>query len=144
MKNASTKLKGDIAEHRVISELLLREKEVLLPLGDRLPYDIAIAQSGKLTRIQVKMAWFSAKDTAYLVDIRRSQTNRKHYKYTKYKKTDFDYLIAWLPNIDIFYIFPSHFACSYAGGIYMSETQKQKRPKKPRSAEYRNAWHLLP
>ena len=140
MKTFSSKLKGDIAEYKVISELLLKGAEVLTPLGDRLKYDLAIVNAGKLFRIQVKMAWVYSPGT-YLVDIRRSQTNRTHFKHTKYQKNDFDFLIAWLPEINVFYIIPSHIACSYAGAITMVEAEKRQR--KPRSAKYRNALYLL-
>ena len=54
-----TKLKADIAESTVITELLKRGFNVLKPIGDRLPYDLAIDINGKLLRIQVKSAWFS-------------------------------------------------------------------------------------
>ncbi|MFH1354874.1 MAG: group I intron-associated PD-(D/E)XK endonuclease [Candidatus Omnitrophota bacterium] len=50
-----TKLKADIAESAVITELLKRGFRVLKPIGDRLPYDLAIDQNGKLLRIQVRV-----------------------------------------------------------------------------------------
>ena len=37
-----TKLKADIAESAAITELLHRGYNVLRPVGDRLPYDIAV------------------------------------------------------------------------------------------------------
>lgn len=48
-----TKLKADIAESSVITELLKRGFNVLKPAGDRLPYDLAVDINGKLIRIQV-------------------------------------------------------------------------------------------
>jgi hypothetical protein len=110
-------------------------------LGDRLPYDLAIERNGQLLRVQVKLAWFEQKSGNYRVDIRRSQTNRKVYKHTKYNTADFEYLIAWLENLDVFYIFPSDFACSFGSGISMVEGVRRQRP--PKSAEYRNKWELL-
>ena len=41
-----TKLKADIAESAVITEFLRRGFKVLKPVGDRLPYDLAIDISG--------------------------------------------------------------------------------------------------
>ncbi|MBU0709496.1 MAG: endonuclease, partial [Candidatus Omnitrophica bacterium] len=52
-----TKLKADIAESAVITQLLKKGFRVLKPIGDRLPYDLAIDRNGKLLRIQVKSAW---------------------------------------------------------------------------------------
>lgn len=140
MSEFSSKQNGDIAEYRVIAELLRRGLNVLRPLGDRLPYDLAVEQNGSLIRIQVKMAW---KDPSgnYVVDIRRSQTNRRVFKHTRYETNDFEFLIAWLPDLDVFYIFPAEFACSFASSISMVEGVRRQRP--PRSASYRNGWDLL-
>jgi hypothetical protein len=140
MEGFSTKQKGDIAEYRIIIELLRRGFNVLRPLGDRLPYDLAVEFCGTLARIQVKMAWESTPGN-YIIDIRRSQTNRKVAKYTKYEVTDFDFLVAWLSDLDLFYIFPSEFACSFGSTISMIEGTRRQRP--PRSLAYRNKWDLL-
>jgi hypothetical protein len=140
MDGFNTKQKGDIAEYRVIAELLRRGLNVLKPLGDRLPYDLAIERDGKLLRVQVKMAW---KDPTgnFVVDIRRSQTNRTVYKHTKYQEDDFDFLVAWIPDNEVFYIFPASFACSFGSSITMVEGPRRQRP--PRSAPYRNRWDLF-
>lgn len=141
MENFTTKQKGDVAEYRVIAELLRRGFSVLSPCGDRLPYDLALDIDGRLVKIQVKLAWHYEKCNSYIVDVRRSQTNRKIYKKTKYCESDFDFLIAYIPDGDVFYIFPADFACSFAGGITMTEgEQRQRRPK---SADYREAWWII-
>ena len=49
-----TKLKADIAESATVTELLRRGFNVLLPFGDRLPYDIAVDYGDKLIKIQVE------------------------------------------------------------------------------------------
>src|ERR1700733_7052536 len=84
-----TKLKSDIAESSVITELLLRGFNVLRPIGDRLAYDLAVDINGKLIRIQVKHAWFDKSDQAYLVDVRRTKTNRRQMLRKKYSDKDF-------------------------------------------------------
>jgi PD-(D/E)XK endonuclease len=142
MEKVSTKLTGDIAEYRIIAHLLRLGYNVLVPCGDRLPYDLAIEKAGQLVRIQVKSAWWSPSAGAWLVDIRRSQTNRRVYKTTKHCPADFEFLIAWIPELDVFYVFPSQVACNYAGSITMIENIKRQRA--PRSIEYRNRWDLLP
>ena len=63
-----TKLKADIAESAVITALLKKGFRVLKPVGDRLPYDVAIDVNGKLIRIQVKSAWYY--NGSYKVDTR--------------------------------------------------------------------------
>jgi hypothetical protein len=141
MDDFSTKQKGDIAEYRVITELLKRGYNVLKPVGDRLPYDLAVDIDGRLVRIQVKWAWYDDKTDRYSVDTRRSQTNRAVYKITKYEEKDFEFLIAWVFDKDVFYIFPTKFAASFGGNISIVEGVKRQRP--PRSAEYRSRWDLL-
>ena len=45
-----TKLKADISEHAVIAKLLKLGFKVLKPVGDWLPYDLALDLGGKLLR----------------------------------------------------------------------------------------------
>lgn len=141
MDDFSTKQKGDVAEYRVIAELLRRGLNVLRPLGDRLPYDLAVERDGRLVRIQVKFAWPDARGN-FVVDVRRSQTNRRVARHTKYAATDFEFLIAWIADFDVFYVFPADFACSFASSIAMIEgAAGRQRP--PRSAAYRSRWDLI-
>ena len=56
--SVDTKLKADVAESSVVTELLKRVFRVLKPVGDRLPYDLALDCDGKFLRIQVKSAWY--------------------------------------------------------------------------------------
>lgn len=141
MEGFSSKQKGDVAEYRVVSELLVRGFPVLKPLGDRMPYDLAVDRGGRIFRIQVKLAWYDAKNDAYHIKINRSQTNRKVYKYTRYTPADFDFLIAWLADLDVFYIFPAEFACAFGASISIVEGAKRQRA--PRSTWFRNRWELL-
>ena len=141
MNGFTTKQKGDVAEYRVITELLQRGFDVLTPCGDRLPYDLAIDLGEKIIRVQVKLAWFYVREDAYKIDVRRSQTNRRVCKKSKYSPDDFDFLIAWIADLDVFYVFPSEVACTYAGEITMVEGKKRQRP--PAAAAYREAWDLI-
>lgn len=50
--NMDTKLKGDIAEQAVILHALQQGWGVLKPIGDRLPYDLALDISGKLIKFK--------------------------------------------------------------------------------------------
>ena len=134
-----TKLKADIAESAVITELLKRGFNVLKPVGDRLPYDLAIDVSGKLIRIQVKSAWFYK--GAYKVDTRITKTNRRRMIRKYYNKNDFDFAIIYIQDLNIFYIMPQPVFSSYKSEISLVETIKRQR--KPKSAEYRENWKLL-
>ena len=128
----STKARGDIAEYRVVAELLERGHAVLMPCGDRLPYDVAIDVEGKLRRLQVRRAW-STNGSTFYIDTRRSQTNRKIYKFTKHSPSAYDFLIAWIPDSSIFYVLPSKAACSYGSLITLNDLH---------DARQRDAEHL--
>ena len=134
-----TKLKADIGESAVITELLKRGFNVLKPVGDRLPYDLAIDVNGKLIRIQIKSAWFYR--GAYKVDARMTKTNRRNRIRKYYHKNDFDFAIIYIQDLNIFYIMPQKIFSSYRSEISLVETAKRQR--KPKSAEYRENWDLL-
>jgi len=136
-----TKLKADIAESAVVTELLKRGFRVLNPVGDRLPYDLALDLNGKLIRIQVKSAWFNAKTKSYGVDVRRTKTNRRRMLRDRYEKDDFDFAILYIDSLRIFYVMPFSVFSSYASTVSLIETDKRQR--KPKSAEYRERWDLL-
>jgi len=104
-----TKLKADIAESAVTTELLKRGFRVLRPTGDRLPYDLAVDRAGTLVRIQVKSAWFNKTDACYVVDARRTKTNRRKMQRQWYSDRDFDFAIIYLDDVDVFYVLPVRF-----------------------------------
>ena len=134
-----TKLKADIAESAVATEFLKKGFSVLKPIGDRLPYDLAIDINGKLIRIQVKSAWFYR--GAYKVDARVTKTNRRRMVRKYYDEKDFDFAIIYIQDLNIFYIMPQAVFSSYKSEISLVETIKRQR--KPKSAEYRENWKLL-
>ena len=136
-----TKLKADIAESAVTTELLRRGFKVLHPIGDRLAYDLGVDLHGKLLRIQVKSAWFNAKANYYVVDARRTKTNRRRMIRQRYDSNDFDFAIIYLTDLHVFYVMPISVFAKYESTIVFVETDKRQR--KPKSAEYRERWDLL-
>ncbi|BAY88434.1 MULTISPECIES: group I intron-associated PD-(D/E)XK endonuclease [unclassified Tolypothrix] len=136
-----TKLKGDIAEQATILHALKRGWGVLKPVGDRLPYDLAFDIEGTVLKIQVKYAWFDQPSGNYVVDNRRTKTNRRFMRREAYQPADFDFAIVYIEKLDIFYIFPVDVFIGYGSEIHLVETEKRQR--KPRSAQYREAWELI-
>jgi PD-(D/E)XK endonuclease len=136
-----TKLRGDIAEQAAILHALKRGWGVLKPVGDRLPYDLVFDVGGNFIKIQVKYAWFDEPSGNYVVDNRRTKTNRRIMVRDVYQASDFDFALVYVENIDLFYVFPVDVFISYGSEIHIVEAEKRQR--KPRSAEYRNAWELL-
>jgi hypothetical protein len=137
----NTKLKGDIAEQAAILRALQFGWRVLRAIGDRLPYDLVFDVDGALIRVQVKSAWFQATDDAYVVDNRRTKTNRRVMKREVYRESDFDFALVYLDGLALFYVFPVDVFIGYASQIYFVESGKRQR--KPRSAKYRDAWDLI-
>ena len=136
-----TKLKGDIAEQAVVLYALKQGWGVLKPIGDRLPYDLALDISGSILTIQVKSAWFDTKRQNYVVDSRRTKTNRRVMIRENYKVEDFDFAVIFIEELDVFYVMPSGVFISYGSEIHLVETVKRQR--KPKSGDYRNAWNLI-
>ena len=137
----NTKLIGDIAEQAVILEALKLGWGVSMPIGDRLPYDMIFDVDGLLFKIQVKSAWYSEEKANYVVDTRRTKTNRRNMIRSVYEPTDFQFAIIYLQELSVFYVMPSDVFISYGSEIHFIETDKRQR--KPRSANYRNAWELI-
>jgi len=136
-----TKLKSDIAESAVLTELLKRGFDVVRPIGDRLPYDLGVSSGTKLIRIQVKSAWFNKKDRCYVVDVRRTKTNRRRMLRQRYNTNDFDFAIIYLADLDTFYVMPVSDFSRYGSTVTFVESDKRQR--KPRSASYKERWDLL-
>jgi hypothetical protein len=136
-----TKLKGDIAEQAAILRALLRGWGVSKTVGDRLSYDLIFDVSGVLVRVQVKSAWYQDSDDAYVVDNRRTKTNRRVMKRQLYESKDFDFALVYLAELSLFYVFPIDVFIVYGSQIYLVESGKRQR--KPRSARYREAWDLI-
>ena len=134
-----TKLKADIAESAVITALLKRGFKVLKPIGDRLPYDLALDVNGKLLKVQVKSAWYY--NGNYTVDSRRTKTNRRRMLRSHYDDKDFDFAILYIDCINAFYIMPISVFSTYKSGISLVESEKRQR--KPQSAMYKERWDLL-
>ena len=141
MKQHFTKQKGSLAEQAVILQLLKRDFHVSVPLGDFLPYDLIVDNGSRLLKIQVKGAWWDQGKENYVVDNRRTKTNRRVMRRSNYQDADFDFAILYIPDVDISYIMPSPVFNAYGSEIHLVESDKRQR--KPRSAQFREAWQLL-
>jgi hypothetical protein len=136
-----TKLKGDIAEQATILFALQKGWGVLRPIGDRLPYDLVFDTGNVLVKIQVKSAWFDESRKNYVIDTRRTKTNRKQMLRSSYSATDFDFAVAYIEELNVFYVFPVEEFISYSSEIHLVETEKRQR--KPKSSSFREAWELI-
>ncbi len=136
-----TKLRGDVAEQAAILQALKRGWGVLHPIGDRLPYDLVFDVCGILVKIQVKAACFDEPSGNFVVDNRRTKTNRRVMVRQAYSTNDFDFALVYLADLELFYIFPVEVFIGYGSEIHLVEADKRQR--KPKSADYRDAWELI-
>jgi hypothetical protein len=139
-----TKLEGDIAEQAAILQALKRGWGVLKPVGDRLPYDLddlVFDVAGVLVKVQVKSAWLDSLRGNYVVDNRRTKTNRRVMLRESYKQSDFDFALVYISDLEMFYVFPVDVFIGYASEIHLVEADKRQR--KPLSAKYRDAWESI-
>ena len=137
----NTKHRGDIAEQATVLQALKRGWGVLQPVGDNLPYDLVFDVEGALVKIQVKCAWFDETSQNYVIDNRRTKTNRREMVRERYSSSDFDFALAYIPQHDVFYVFPVSVFIRYGSEIHLVETDKRQR--KPQSASFRDAWNLI-
>ncbi len=136
-----TKLKGDIAEQAAVLYALKQGWGVLKPVGDRLAYDLVFEVESKFVKIQVKSAWFYEKVGNYVVDNRRTKTNRRQMVREQYQTIDFDFALVYIEDLNLFYVFPVDVFISFGSEIHFVEADKRQR--KPASASYREAWELI-
>ena len=134
-----TKLKGDIAEQKVILKILEKGWNVSVPIGDRLPYDLVIDVERRLLKIQVKSAWYEKNRKCWVVGTRRVKTNRKAMKIERYSNSDFDFAILYVGAKEVFYIMPVEIFNSYKSTI----TLESIKNKKAKAYPYKDAWNLL-
>jgi len=128
-----TRLKGDVAEQAAILKILQLGWAALRPIGDRLPYDLVIDVKGKLVKCQVKCAWYDAHSKNYVVDVRRTKTNRRVMLRSAYTKNDFDFALVYVPNSHIFYIFPVSVFIQFGSSIYIDILLKPKSVSEERN-----------
>ena len=134
-----TKLKADIAESSAITALLKRGFNVLKPVGDRLPYDLAVDINGKLIKLQVKSAW--SRNDVYIVDSRRTKTNRHLMLRQRYSNKDFVFALLYIEDLDLFFVMPVNVFNSYKSEITLIVGKETQRDLK--SSKYLEDWDLL-
>ena len=94
-----------------------------------------------MLKIQIKSAWWDQSKNNYVVDNRRTKTNRRRMIRSNYASEDFDFAIIYIDKLEVFYVMPAEVFRSYGSEIHLVE--EEKRQRKPRSAVYREAWNLL-
>ncbi len=76
-----------------------------------------------------------------MADVRRTKTNRRVMQRELYSSQDFDFALVYIPDLQIFYMFPVEVFIAYGSTLTFVETDKRQR--KPKSAAYREAFGLI-
>ncbi len=97
MNFKNTKQKGSYAVAQCIAKLYSLGHEVLLPLGDRQPYDLVFDNGERLCKVQAKYAGLY-KNGQCKVGLRITGGNQSYNYAKKYQDNDFDYLYVCTPS----------------------------------------------
>ena len=133
-----TKLVGDIAVQQAILCGLQHGWAPLIPIGDRLPYDLVFDTHERLVRVQVKSAYIT--NGRWVANTRRAKTNRGSYKYERYALDDFDVAFLWHPEEEIFYVMPIKIFLRYKSGIALPSATSRRANG---ARAYREAWRYV-
>ena len=100
----NTKTKGDIGVGQAIGYYTINSIEVLLPLGDKKPYDLVIDKDSKLQKVQVKYTSHKSKYNVFKCELRVKGGNKTGHTTYKYQEGDFDILFVCTSKGDLYEI----------------------------------------
>ena len=90
----NSKQKGSLAVSQCIAKLYKLGYEILLPIGDRNPYDLVFDDGKKLYKVQVKFAGKTARGK-HKAGLRITGGNQSFNYAKKYADDAFDYLFVY-------------------------------------------------
>jgi len=90
----NSKQKGSLVEAAAVSRFYKMGYEVLIPFGNRRPYDLVVDNGVKLLKVQCKFAGFSSRD-GHVAHLTVCGGNQSFNTRRKYEKEDFDLLYIY-------------------------------------------------
>jgi len=100
----NSKNKGDLAVSKAITYFVGKQEEVLLPFGNRRPYDLVIERENRLLKVQCKYTTCKSPYGIYTVPLRVMGGNQSYHTAKLYKKDDFDLLFVYTGSGDMYEI----------------------------------------
>lgn len=91
----NTKHKSDSAVGQAIGYYTSLNFEVLLPIGDKRPYDLVVDNGEKLIKIQSKFTSEKRTSGSYRVELRVTGGNKSRNTRALYNDGDFDFLFVY-------------------------------------------------
>jgi hypothetical protein len=133
-RELTTKELGEMVELRLMFKGAEEKFRVLKPWGDSAPYDVGFDNGKRIWRVQVRSA-----RTLTLSDFYWIRTQARHEgKERPYKKSDIDFLIAYVIPFDAWYVIPVR-AIGRVKGIGLAP----HRQSKSKYEKYRETWELM-
>lgn len=129
--SSKTKLIGTIGEQVLIAEFLKNEIDVLVPVGDNLPYDVVINKGGKFLKVQIKTTE-KISDGKMIFSTNISNPYTK--KTRKYNKDEIDLFAVYCMENNYIGLIPIE-ECSAKDTILRIENTKNNQTKKVKRAE---------
>lgn len=99
--------------------------EVLLPIGDKQPYDLVVDKNGLLLKVQCKYTSHKEKSGNYSVSLRITGGNQSFNGAKKYQPGDFDLLFVYTQDGER-YEFPSELAVNRNSLTMCDKTKSHK------------------
>ena len=100
----NSKAKGDIGVGQAICYYTINGVEVLLPIGDKKPYDLVIDRDEQLLKVQVKYTSCKNKTGNFRADLRITGGNQSFKTAKHYEDKDFDLCFVYTSEGDCYEI----------------------------------------
>jgi hypothetical protein len=100
----NTKTKGDIAVAHAIACLTDLGYEILIPIGDKMPYDLVVDGLNGLQKVQVKYAGWNPEKKWACAHLETRGGNQSFSTTKKYADGDFDFLFVWTERGSAYFI----------------------------------------
>jgi hypothetical protein len=102
----NTKQKGDLAVGRAIAHYLEHGQEVMIPIGDKRPYDLVIERGDVLQKVQCKFTAAKTPCGVFTASLRVTGGNQSFHTAKSYEEGDFDLLFVCTSDGEL-YEFPA-------------------------------------
>jgi PD-(D/E)XK endonuclease len=125
---------GDLGEVAFVHKAMSLDYVVAKPYGQMHRYDFMVEGGNRIWRVQVKTTT-CMRDGRYQLCVQRIT----HRRCVAYKKSELDFVIAYLMPVKTWYILPISLVAGRRSFLLAPPGFRGKNPL----AQYQEAWHLL-
>lgn len=106
------KIKGRVAEAKVIAYLASCGYEIYKPLFDNSKYDLLYLDSGNVIKVSVKFCSTKTPSGSWRVEMRQVSRRKGHVQVDKFMASEYDFVAVYVEPEDKVYMVPSERATS--------------------------------